>query len=149
MAYLETEYVEWCDKLGGAITEKSIEVIVKQICLQSLDIQNARLAGSDVSKKIKTLRDLLSDGGLVEKQNNAVVNLASVGQRIEEIEKMRPICSPDKDLTDVDNVKKIVIGFVGSTCRALGKENKYTKEFSKLYKPYEINIIEGIDEEDE
>ena len=144
LSYLESEYLDWKDKLGGNIVEKSIDIIVKQICLQSLDIQKSREQGDDVTKKIKTLRELMSDGGLVEKQNR-VSDLASssVGQRIEDIEKIRPVYAVDRDLTDVDNVKNLIIGFAGSTSRALGKTNYYTEEFERLYKDYTIDIIEN------
>lgn len=144
LSYLESEYLDWEDKLGGSINEKSIEVIVKQICLQSLDIQTARQRGEDVSKKVKTLRDLLSDGGLVEKQNSNSVNTLVVGQRIEDIEKIRPVYEVDKDLIDVDNIEKLFIGFAGATCRALGKTNYYTEKFDELYKDYQIDFIEDM-----
>lgn len=143
LAYLESEYLEWQDKLGGQITEKSIEVIVKQICLQSLDIQEARQQGNDVTKKIKTLRDLLSDGGLVEKQNSAS-EFTTVGQRIEEIEKMRPVYDVDPELSDVDGINKLLIGFIGCLSRSFGKENVYTQKFDELYKDYQIDLIEEL-----
>lgn len=149
LSYLESEYLDWEEKLGGQINEKSIEVIVKQICLQSLDIYIARQQGNDVTKKVKTLRDLLSDGGLVEKQNKSTVDTSTTGQRIEEIEKTRPIWEPDPDFNDVDNINKLLIGFVGSTCRALGKNNYYTQKFEELYKDYNIDLIESIENMDE
>lgn len=144
LAYLESEYLDWEDKLGGKISEKSIEVIVKQICLQSLDIYIARQQGNDVTKKVKTLRELMSDGGLVEKQNQAsdLVN-GSVGQRIEEIEKIRPVYAPDPSLQDVDNMKNIIYGFAGGTSRALGKNNFYTKKLDEIFSDYTIDIIEN------
>lgn len=148
LAYLESEYLDWQDKLGGDINEKSIDIIVKQICLQSLDIQKAREQGDDVSKQIKTLRDLMSDGGLVEKQNKAADMVSSsVGQRIEDIEKIRPVYSADPELSDVDNMKDMLIGFIGSTTRALGKNNSYVKEFEDRYSNYGIDIIENTEPE--
>lgn len=145
LSYLESEYLDWKDKLGGNISEKSIDIIVKQICLQSLDIQKSREQGDDVTKQIKTLRDLMSDGGLVEKQNQVsdIVN-SSVGQRIEDIENLRPVYAPDPDLTDVDNMEKLIIGFAGATSRALGKNNYYTEKFEELYRDYSIDIIENL-----
>lgn len=143
LSYLESEYLDWEDKLGGPITEKSIDIIVKQICLQTLDIQKARERGEDVTKKIKTLRDLMSDGGLVEKQNQASDLVSnSVGQRIEEIEKIRPVYSPDPELQDVDNVKNLIYGFAGGTSRALGKNNFYTNKLDEIFADYTIDIIE-------
>ena len=113
-----------------------------------MDIQKAREQGDDVSKQIKTLRDLMSDGGLVEKQNKAADMVSSsVGQRIEDIEKMRPVYSADPELSDVDNMKDMLIGFIGSTTRALGKNNSYVKEFEDRYSNYGIDIIENTEPE--
>lgn len=143
LAYLESEYLDWQDKLGGHINEKSIDIIVKQICLQSLEIQQAREQGDDVSKKIDTLRKLMSDGGLVEKQNQASdLVSSSVGQKIEDIEKMRPICKADPEISDVDNMRDIIYGFAGATTRALGKTNFYTQKLEEIFKDYTIDIIE-------
>ena len=143
LAYLESEYLDWEDKLGGQIGEKSIDIIVKQICLQTLDIQKARENGDDVTKLIKTLRELMSDGGLVEKQSQASdISRGSVGQRIAEIERIRPVYAPDPELQDVDKMRDIIYGFAGATTRALGKSNFYTKKLEEIFDGYTIDIIE-------
>ena len=142
LAYLENQYLDWEDKLGG-IDDKSLDMLIQQICLQALEIRKTRELGGDVTKMVKTLRELMNDGGLVEKQNKrAELTNRSVGQRIEDIERMRPVFAPDADLIDVDNIEKIVVGFVGSTSRALGKNNAYTEKFDELYGPYTIDIID-------
>ena len=142
LAYLENQYLDWEDKLGG-IDDKSIDMIVQQICLQALEIRKGREAGADVTKMVKTLRELMNDAGLVEKLNKkAEVMNRSVGQRIEDIERMRPVFKVDPELSDVDNVNKIIIGFTGSLSKTLGKSNYYTQKFDEIYGPYTIDVIE-------
>lgn len=142
LAYLENQYLDWEDKLGG-IDDKSIDMIVQQICLQALEIRKGRESGADVTKMVKTLRELMNDAGLVEKLNKkAEVMNRSVGQRIEDIERMRPVFKVDPELSDVDNVNKIIIGFTGSLSKTLGKSNYYTQKFDEVYGPYTIDVIE-------
>jgi len=143
LAYLENEYLDWEDKLNG-INEKSIDIMVKQVCLQCNEIKKDREQGISVEKKVKTLQDLLNNSGLIEKQNSVGSVKTTAGQRIEDIEKMRPIKQVDPDFADVDDMNKLLIGFVGSTSKALGKTNYYTEKFDELYKDYTIDLIEDI-----
>lgn len=142
LAYLQNEYMDWESKLGQ-IDTKDIEVIVKQICYQTLDINKARENGEDVTKKLNALTSLMNNGGLLEKQNKAVQNAKVVGQRIEDIETFRPIKKVDPELSDVDNVNLLFDAFAGCTARALGKNNKYVEKFEKEFEPWSIDIIEN------
>lgn len=146
LAQLESEYLDWAEKLGfknGIIGEKSIDVIVKQICYQTLEINNDRVNGSDVNKKVDTLTKLMNNAGLIEKQksNNEVER--SIGQRIEDIERFRPVKEVDPELSDVDNIKDLFAAFVGCMARSLNKSNEYTKMFEERYAKYGIDIIES------
>lgn len=143
LAYLQSEYLDWQTKLGGQIDEKSIDVTVKQICYTSLDIMKDRQNGSDVTKKTASLISLMNTAGLVEKQSKVTSTTLSVGQRIEDIEKMRPIKTVDPDLSDVDNLRPLFDAYVGCTSRALGKKNKFTEKFEEEFAPYTIDIIGG------
>lgn len=146
LAQLESEYLDWAEKLGfknGSIVEKSIDVIVKQICYQTLEINNDRVNGNDVNKKVDTLTKLMSNAGLIEKQksNNEVER--SIGQRIEDIEKFRPIKEVDPELADVDNINDLFVAFVGCMARSLDKSNEYSRLFEEKYAKYSIDIIEN------
>lgn len=151
LAYLESEYLDWAEKLGfknGIIGEKSIDVIVKQICYQTLDINNDRVSGADVNKKVETLTKLMNNAGLIEKQRSNNEEQRGVGQRTEDIELYRPVKSVDPELEDVDNIRGLLTAFVGCMSRSLNKSNEYTREFEKRYAEYSIDIIENPLSED-
>jgi len=148
LAYLENEYLDWQDKLNG-INEKSIDIMVQQVCLQCNEIRKDREIGNSVEKKVKSLLELLNTSGLVEKQNSVGSIKATTGQRIEDLEKIRPVKQVDPSFEDVDDINKLLIGFIASTCKALGKTNAYTEKFDELYKDYTIDLIEDIQDVNE
>lgn len=148
LAYLESEYLDWQDKLGGQIDEKSIDVIVKQICYQTLDINNDRANGNDVNKKVQTLTNLMNNAGLIEKQKSNNNNTRTLGQRIEDIERFRPVKEVDPELADVDGMKVLLDAFVGNMARTLNKSNDFTSRFEKEFQEYSIDIIESPTQED-
>jgi len=142
LAYLQNEYLDWQDKLIS-IDTKDIDIIVKQICYQTLDINKSRENGDDVTKKLAALTNLMNNGGLLEKQNKVVQNTKVVGQRIEDIETYRPIKDVDPDLQDVDNLEFLYNAYVGCTARALGKHNECVERFEELSAPWAIDLIES------
>lgn len=148
LASLESEYLDWAEKLGfknGIISEKSIDVIVKQICYQTLEINKDRMSGNDVNKKVDTLTKLMNNAGLIEKQKSNSEVERGIGQRIEDIERFRPVKEVDSDLADVDNIKMLFDAFVGCMARSLNKSNAYTKAFEEEYAKYSIDLIENPD----
>jgi len=145
LAYLQNEYLDWDEKLNG-INEKSIDIMVKQICLQCNEIRHDREQGQNADKKVDTLQKLLNNSGLIEKQNSVGSIKTSTGQKIEDLEKIRPVKKVDPDFEDVDDINKLLVGYIASTCKALGKTNAYTEKFDELYKDYTIDLIEDIKE---
>ena len=61
LAYLQNEYMDWESKLGQ-IDTKDIDVIVKQICHTTLQINKARENGQDVTTMINSLTSLMNHG---------------------------------------------------------------------------------------
>lgn len=147
LIFLETEYMDWENKLNG-ITDKSTEIMVKEVCLQCNEIRKDRENGVNVEKKLKTLQDLLKTSGLVERQTD-VTSDKTVGMLISDIEHKRPVKTVDEDFKDVDNIRDIIIGFTGSLFRAEGKENYYTEQFDEIYKKYSIDMINNIIKKEE
>ena len=117
--------------------------MVKEVCLQCLDIRKDRENSEAVDKKVKTLQDLLRNSGLIELQNDEA-ETKTVGITTKDIEMHRPIKTVDDDLADVDNIKMIIAAFTGNLFRALGRENAYTKRFDELYDKYSIDIINDL-----
>ena len=139
LAYLESEYLDWSDKLNG-IPDKSIDIMVKEVCLQCNEIRKDRENGEAVDKKVATLQALLKNSGLIELQNENA-EIQQVGIVCKDIEFRRPVKTVDPELDDVDNMKSLLYGFVGSMSRTLGKENVFTQKFDEMYSKYNIDII--------
>lgn len=142
LAYLESEYLDWEDKLKG-ITDKTTDIMVKQVCLQCLVIKKKREQDEDVNKELSSLQTLLKTSGLIELQGE-VEEQRGAGMLISEIEYRRPIKKVDPDFEDVDKIRDIAMAFLGGTSRAAGKENIYTQEFDKIYGKYSIDIIDNL-----
>ena len=142
LAYLESEYMDWEEQLNG-IVDKFVDIMVKQVCLQMNEIRHDRENGVPVEKKLAALRNLIKDSGLADLQNNEAAS-QGVGMTARDIEFHRPVREPDKELNDVDNIGEILIGFLGGTSRAIGKENEFTEVFDKVYDKYTIDIIDNL-----
>ena len=145
LAYLESEYLDWSDKLNG-IPDKSIDIMVKEVCLQCNEIRKDRENGEAVDKKVATVQALLKNSGLIELQNENA-EMQQVGVTCKDIELHRPIKTVDPELEDVDNMKTLLYGFVGSISRTLGKENVFTQKFDELYGKYNIDIVNDLQNE--
>lgn len=142
LAYLESEYMDWEEQLNG-ISDKFVDIMVKQVCLQMNEIRHDRESGVPVEKKLAALRNLIKDSGLADLQSNEAAQ-QGVGMTARDIEFHRPVNEPDKELQDVDNIGEILIGFLGGTSRAIGKENEFTKDFDMVYDKYTIDIIDNL-----
>lgn len=142
LAYLESEYMDWEEQLNG-ISDKSVDIMVKQVCLQTNEIRKDRESGAPVEKKLAALRTLMKDSGLTDLSNNDAATQA-VGMTIRDIEFHRPLNKADPDLEDVDNVRIMLDGFIGGTSRAIGKENEFTDRFDDVYSRYTIDIIDNL-----
>lgn len=142
LAYLESEYLDWEDKLNG-INEKSMEIMVIEVCRQCLDIRKDREGGINVDKKVKTLQDLLKSSGLIEAQTR-ISEQKSVGMKIDDIEFHRPIVEADPDLDDVDKYLPRTIGYIASLSNVWQKKNIYTEKYEEYYGKYSIDIIDEL-----
>ncbi len=143
LAYLESEWLDWDEKLGG-ITDKTLDILVKQICYQELDIFKDRQAGTPVDKKIKTLTELLNNSGLIEKQDKAANRHKSLGMEIADIEFMRPATSGKDIFDDVDGVRNYIYGAAGCFFKVQGVENEYTRFYDKWMERYQVDVVKDL-----
>lgn len=146
LSFLESEYLDWDEKLNG-INDKTTDILVKQICYQLLDIFIDRQSGTSVDKKIKTLRELMSDSGLMEKQNKAMQQKSNIGMTIRDIEFHKPIPNSTPIFDDVDGVKNYIYGAAGCYFKATGVENEYTRFYDNWMKEYSVDIITDLIED--
>ena len=142
LAYLESEYMDWSEQLNG-IVDKSMDIIIKQVCLQCNEIRKDRQEGLPVEKKIVALQNLMKAGGLNDVQSKDD-RPTSVGMNLSDIEFRRPIKQCDPELEDVDRVKMILDAYMGGTSKALGKDNAFTRRFDEEYAQYTIDTIDNL-----
>ena len=137
---LEREYLDWSDKLGDYIYDKSTDLIVKQVCQQTVEIEDKRLLGEKVKDDVNTLQALLNSSGLIEKTRDKSAETTKIGMTIREIENLRPLAKTTKELEDVDKYGELLDTFIGGISRTMGKENIFTQRFDEIYKDYTINL---------
>lgn len=148
---LEREYLDWSDKLGDYIYDKSTDLIVKQVCQQTVEIEDKRLLGEKVKDDVNTLQALLNSSGLIEKTRDKSAETTKIGMTIREIENRRPINQVPEGLQDVDKYQNLLRSFTGAISRTLGKDNQFVRDFENYFKDYTIDLISryGSSQEEE
>lgn len=117
------------------------EMLFKEIAFQTLDIRQKRQRGSDVSKELKTLQDLLGSANVKPAQENASMSSEQVtfGTLIKKYENEKPIPEPLPSWMDSDWIKKYVtVHFFGNLCKMMGKPNPYIDEYKKEMDKYTV-----------
>lgn len=148
--WLQNEYIEFLNRYE--CDSKGMELLIKEICLQQLDIQNRRAAGEKVDQQLKTLQDLLGSSNLkpVQETGANAVEQESFGTLIKKFENERPIPEPDERWKDVDGIGKYLkVWFLGHLARMVGLENPYQKEYDEEVNKYKIELDENEEEDDE
>ena len=124
---------------------KSMELLIKQICLTELDIEKRRANGEKVDQQLKTLQDLLGSSSLkpVQETGANAIEQATFGTLIKKYENEKPIPEPDPEWKDVDGIMKYIsVWFFGHLCKMLGLNNKYSKLYEEEVKKYKIETSE-------
>jgi hypothetical protein len=138
LQWLEEKYNEW--ESAYEIQGKSRELVVEQLCFEELFIFRARQTGEDVSKRIKTVRDLMSEGNFSPKHESAseTAEFQTLTEFIKKVEQTKPIVS-DK-YKDVDGMNTKWESIAGAINRTQGRSDEHTAIFEKEYAPYTIDL---------
>lgn len=138
--YLSTEYDDYLNRYE--VDSKSLENLIKEICLTQLDIRKKRAQGDKVDAQQKTLQDLLGSSNLKPVQENAssgVAEAETFGTLIRKFENEHPIPEPHESWKDVDGIGKYVrTFFLGHMARMFGKENPYEDEYNEIIGEYTV-----------
>lgn len=137
--YEETEYiylnVEYTDYLNRyEVDTKTLENLIREICLVQLDIRIARAGKSDVKNELKAYNDLLTAANLKPSQESSAESSdqQTYGTWIKKLENDRPISKPDPTWSDVDGIGKYIrTFFLGNMLKAFQKENPYEDEYKE------------------
>jgi len=142
LIWLTTEYQDWDSRQN--IDSKSLENLIKQICLTELLIRNKRAKNQDVKNDLKTLQELMGSSSLKPVQDSGAQALEqeSFGTLIKRFENEHPIPVPSKEWEDVDGIRKYMkTFFFGHLAKLLGKEkdNPFKKEYEDYIKNYTVS----------
>lgn len=137
--WLQNEYEDFITRYE--CDSKSMELLIKQICLTELDIEKRRANGEKVDQQLKTLQELLGSSNLKPVQEtgaNATEN-ATFGTLIKKFENEKPIPEPAPEWQDVDGIRKYIsVWFLGHLCRMLGIKNDYADMYEEEIKKYTV-----------
>jgi ribosomal protein L33 len=144
--WLQSEYIDFLNRYE--CDSKGMELLIKEICLQQLDIQNRRANGEKVDTQLKTLQDLLGSSNLkpVQETGANAVEQESFGTLIKKFERDKPIPEPDPMWKDVDGISKYIkTFFFGHMARALGIENKFQNDYDDEILKYTVEQTNNND----
>lgn len=137
--YLNTEYADYLARYE--VNSKTLENLIREICLVQLDIRIARQEKRDVKNLIKIYDDLLAAANLkpVQETGNQAVDQETFGTLIKKFENERPIPEPDEAWKDVDGIGKYIrTFFLGHMMRLFGKENPFAEEYEEEIGKYTV-----------
>lgn len=144
LKYLESQYLDWKDKIGDFIEDKSTELMVIQLCFCTLDLHEARMRGEETKEKMNTFLKTIADAGLAEKQNLNNNARKSLGLTIKDLEDYAPIKPVDCALDDVDGYRDMGLAIMGCLFKAQGVTNEFTEAFDRIYKDYELDAVKNL-----
>jgi len=91
-AYLESEYQGWAKTKD--VDNKSVDLLIREVCIQQLTIRRTREEGGEVSKKdidiLTTLMDKCSITPDKEKEASSSKSQAAFGMWVKDVETMSP-----------------------------------------------------------
>lgn len=138
--YLNSEYGDYLNRYE--VDSKTMENLIREICLVQLDIRVARTSKKDVKNELKAYNDLLTAANLKPVQETgaqASEMQSSFGLFIKKLEDERPVSEPDAAWKDVNNIGKYIrTYFFGNMAKMFGKENVFQDEYDE---EIEINTV--------
>lgn len=149
LMYLQTQYADWTRRYE--CNEKSLEIMIKNICLMDLDIRKSTQNGEDVSKKMAALNRAIIDANLKPVlDGGSDIGEYSLGQYIEKWEDDKPIpVYDDPDFKDKDNILTYIqTWFFGHLTKVFGKHNSYSEKYEQEIAKYTVDkpTYDGDDE---
>lgn len=139
--YLQSEYEDYLNRYE--VDSKTLENLIKEICLTQLDIRKKREKGDKVDSQQKTLQDLLGSSNLkpVQETGNQAVEAETFGTLIRKWETTRPIPEPSEEWVQNDGVaKSLRVWFTGHLLRMMGMPNRYEKEYWDEVQKYTVEM---------
>lgn len=153
---LEQRYEYWMSEFPNNYEfDIGTKALIKQICFLELDINRDRMEGKSVDKLVNSLNTLLGSANLKPTQRKTDADAESelmntpLGVWLWKYENKRPLPEVDKDLQDVNKIKKYVFTWMGHVAKMLGLKNTYTRLYEEEVERLRVEKPEYVDEDDE
>lgn len=152
---LEQRRKYWMSKYPDDVElDIGTEALIRQICSLEIDINRDRAAGKPADKNINTLNTLLGSASLKpaqKKSDDYESSLANtpLGVWLYRYENKRPLPEVDKDLRDVNGVKKYIFTWMGHLCKMMNVKNGYTKMYEEEVNRLRVERPEYDGDDDE
>lgn len=146
--FLQSEYRDWTRRYE--CKEKSLEEVIKNICIMQLNIRKAQQSGADATRLIKSMNECINMANLKPVATTEEKDVYSYGQLIAMHEWDKPI-PKDPAFEDVDGIRKYIgTFFFGQLAKIFGKRNQFSDEYDEEIAKYTVNPPQSdIDEYEE
>jgi len=140
LSYLEQKYNEWYDNYD--IQGKAMELLVQQLCFEELFVYKERQTGEDVSKRLKSIQDMMKSSKLSPRQETASehAEFQTISEFIKKVEQTKPFVKINPEFEDPDNFKKMWQSLAGAINRTAGKSDENTKVFEEHFKDSTMDL---------
>lgn len=140
--FLMNEYADYNSQYD--ISGKSMQVLVKSICVTTLKIREAQSKGNSTKDLTRELSDLMHSANLKPSQEKAARenDQNTWEQFIKMIENTKPIPEPDDMFKDPDNIKKYMeTYFVNPTAISMGMPMPHPDFHEEMMEELGLNHI--------
>lgn len=147
--FLNEKYNSW--KSRHECKTMAQEEIFKKLSLMDLQMLKNIQNGEKYADLLKQYNDYLTSANIKPNQQNDAIlaDTNTFGTFIKKIEDERPISKPDKEWSDVDNIKKYInVYFLGHLCKLIGLKNKYSTLYEEEMSLYTVTPPNYDDEMD-
>jgi len=149
LTWLEQKHDEWYDNYD--IQGKAMELLVQQLCFEELFVYKERQTGEDVSKRLKSIQDMLKNTKLSPRLETASeqAEFQTITEFIKKVEQTRPFIKNNPEFSDPDTFKNMWRSMTGAIKRTAGKQDEDTQVFDEYFKDStmdlsNLSIKEGV-----
>jgi len=144
---LQNCYERWTD--GKTLSGADEVGLYRQIALADWQVMNAARSGAKTEQLQQVLNSLLSKTSVSERRSSAD-DTRSVGEKIRDWERERPIPEVAEEFRDVDGiVRYITIWFLGHFCKMFGIKNSYNRMYEEEMAKYKVERPEYVESDDD
>jgi hypothetical protein len=149
LMWLEQKHNEWYDNYD--IQGKAMELLVQQLCFEELFVYKERQTGEDVSKRLKSIQDMLKNTKLSPRMETASeqAEFQTISEFIKKVEQTKPFIKVNPEFEDPDNFKKMWQSLAGAINRTAGKPDENTEVFEEYFKDSTMDLTNLSSKESE